>query len=194
MIGSAREIGPATTLDKRERSALELAHHHPGRLRLRSDLFWETGDDDLAERVCNALEAVEGVSRVTVNARSGSILVEYEPAVVDPNVLIAVLAHSADLGLPIPPEDMLRKYTASGVTIGAARKVNGLTDRFTGGRADLRAAVPIGLAGLAAFSFFALPGRLPRWDNLVYWAFAVFQALHTADIARTRARVADPPP
>jgi hypothetical protein len=43
--------------------------------------------------------------------------------------------------------------------------------------------VPAALAGVAAYAFVAQKGkRLPRWDNLVYWSYSIFQTLHRREI------------
>lgn len=167
------------------RGELTLAHHHPGRLRVRSEVF--RGQDREAsahvrfDRVHAVLLAMSGVRAVHLNGHSGSILVEYEPGAHDPNELLQALASAADLDL-LPATDALRPRPAW-VAIGAARDLNTLIDALTGGRADLRELVSITLTGLAAYSFVVKKDRLPRWDNLAYWAFALFQSLHAAEIA-----------
>ena len=61
-----------------EREHLELAHHHPGRLRVRAEALIEALD--LVQRIREALDATPGILSVTYTAQTGSILVEYEPS------------------------------------------------------------------------------------------------------------------
>ena len=168
------------------RALLELAHHHPGRLRVRSDALCESANaQDAGARldlVRSTLSAMVGVRSVGFNPRSGSVLVEYEPGAVDPNALIDAVAVTAGLELPDDEVRAQRMHPAR-AAIGAARGLNALTRELTGGRADLRTLVPIAMSGLAAYSFIVGKDRMPRWDSLAYWAFSIFQTLHASEIA-----------
>jgi hypothetical protein len=67
-----------------------VAHHVPGRMRLRSpalkrDVFAIT---DLRSRFAE----FSGVTSITANPCTGSILLEYDPAIVAPNELVEALA------------------------------------------------------------------------------------------------------
>lgn len=170
----------------RRRALLELAHHHPGRLRVRSDALCGSihGPDAGArfDLIRSTLGAMVGVRSVVFNPRSGSVLVEYEPGAVDPNALIDAVAATA--GLELPDEEVrAQRLHPARATIGAARKLNALTRELTGGRADLRTLVPIAMSGLAAYSFIVGKDRMPRWDSLAYWAFSIFQTFHASEIA-----------
>jgi hypothetical protein len=66
--------------------------------------------------------------------------------------------------------------------IDGVRGLNEITSQVTGGRADLRVVVPAALAGLAAYSFSREKMRLPRWDNLLWWSYSIFTALHENDV------------
>jgi hypothetical protein len=133
--------------------------------------------------VRTALDGMNGVRSIRLNPAAGSVLVEYEPGEVDPNVLIDVVAFTAELEAPPTDELTAQPRRPARVAIGAARDLNAWADRFTGGRADLRSLVPLAMTGLAAYSFVARKDRLPRWDNLAYWAFSLFQAFHASEIA-----------
>jgi hypothetical protein len=169
------------------RRFLELAHHHPGRIRVRSDALRSRDAHDAAStkrrRIEEALEKRHGVLSVRSNAGSGSVLVEYEPGVMEPDALVAEIAHAADLEPPPPESDRKRRAPrrSAAVMIGAARRMNAFVDDLTGGRADLRDLVPIAMLALAAYSSVVRKDPLPRWDNLTYWAFSLFQSLHQRD-------------
>lgn len=173
------------------RATLDLAHHHPGRLRVRSDALRAREHPPAREkldRVRGALAAMDGVRTIRFNVDSGSVLVEYEPGRIDPNVLIEAVARAAELEAPPPEQETRSSRHVSRAVIDAARKINAVTDELTGGRADLRDLVPMAMTGLAAYSFVVKNDRLPRWDNLAYWAFALFQGLHEAEIADREGR------
>lgn len=167
---------------------LELAHHHPGRLRVGSDLLRygvaDAAVHDRHTRVRSALDAMRGVSSVAFNTQSGSVLVEYEPGVVDPNALIDAVARAGGLELLRAELKPPRRRRAATSVIAAAREANAFASELTGGRADLRELVPLVMTGLAAYSFFVRKDPLPRWDNLAYWAYSIFHSLHGAEIAR----------
>lgn len=165
--------GPVTTAP---RGDLAVAHHHPGRLRVRSEVF--AGRDPLAVR--RAISALPGVRGVEHNAQTGSLLIDYAPGKVDPQAIIARALVAGDLALAGAAR---REDTAERV-VAAARALDDLVSGITGARIDLRTLVPAALAGLSAYSFVRHrpDGRIPRWDNLLYWAYATFSALHRREI------------
>jgi hypothetical protein len=128
------------------------------------------------ERVQTALMREKGVRSIRLNAASGSVLVVYEPGIADPNAIIDIVAHTADLGPPITEEELrARQPRVVEVIAGAVRDLDTLTQELTGGRADLRDLVPLAMTGAAALSFVAKKDRLPHWANLAFWAFSIFQ-------------------
>jgi hypothetical protein len=137
---------------------------------------------DAARRALAALDAVPGIGAVKHNARTGSILVEYEPGLAHPEAVLSRIAAAA--GLDMPNDDLRpRGCEPAVVAIDAAREVNELVHEITGYRADLRALLPMGMAALAAYSLAYHPdARLPRWDNLLYWSYNIFSQLHRREI------------
>lgn len=174
------------------REALSLIHHHPGRIRLRADAF-RAGD--AAGRARAALEAMPGITRVTHNAHTGSLLIEYQPGLADSEAILERVA--AATGLDVPDEDAREQRREPAiVAIDTARELNDIVHEVTGYRADLRAIVPAGLAALAAYSFVASDHeKMPRWDNLLYWSYNIFSQLHRREIeARSDAAHTPAPP
>jgi hypothetical protein len=174
--------GPARALEP-----LELVHHHPGRLRLRADALIGSGvGKTVADRVRTMLEGSLGVRAVRHNARTGSLLVEYDPHVGDANAIVLRIANAAGLGEPISPREArkLRRSPAR-TAIDAAREMNALTYELTGWRSDLRFIAPVALAGAAAYSLIRNEpnSRLPKWDTLLWYSYNVFSALHGREIA-----------
>lgn len=169
---------------------LELVHHRPGRLRVRSDALCSSTDDASAarvERIRASVSPVHGVRSIAHNARSGSILVEYVPGDVEPDALVEAIGRAAGLELASRTSgEGARRRTVAEAAIGIARELDAIAGALTGGRADLRVLVPGAMVGLAAYSFAVNKDRLPRWDNLAYWAVALFQSLHSVEIERSR--------
>jgi hypothetical protein len=180
----------------RPEEILELAHHHPGRLRVRADVLrssQEHSAEALAAQVREALEGVSGIRSVAHNARTGSLLVEYEPGLLEPDVIATRIAEIAGLVSPFDPRAARPVFRPASAVIDGTRGLNAIAEELTGGRADLRAIVPAALAGAAAVSFlFGKGPRLPRWDNLMWWSYSVFASLHARDIARASGTQAPP--
>jgi hypothetical protein len=164
-----------------DREHLELAHHHPGRLRVRAAALVDALD--VVQRIRESLDAVPGIVSVKYTAQTGSILVEYEPGLADADEVILRIAEAADLEPPLD-EAALRALRARPalLAIGATKELNRLAEEVTGGRVDLRGIVPAALAGLAVYSFIGEKQRMPRWDNLLYWGFNIFTMLHRREI------------
>ena len=166
------------------REALALIHHHPGRLRVRAECF--RGSDapsgaSVIDRVRAALDMEPGITTVSHNLSTGSLLVEYQPGHAHAEAILMRIAAAA--GLDLPPDDDRRRGKAPAiVAIDAARELNDLVHEVTGYRADLRSIVPVGLAALAVYSFASRGDRLPRWDNLLYWSYNIFSQLHRREI------------
>ena len=71
-------------------SAFKIAHHIPGRLRLRSAAMKH--NDYVCEWARRKLAEIEGVTSVTANSCTGSLLLQYDTAAVPPSSVAAVLA------------------------------------------------------------------------------------------------------
>jgi hypothetical protein len=161
------------------RAVLALIHHHPGRLRVRAEAF---RDDAAVELVRLALDAETGISSVTHNAKTGSLLIMYQPGLAQPETILRIVAASANLEMPLDDGRITPREPAL-VAIDAAREVNEMVYELADRRVDLRSLVPAGMAALAAYSFVFHPDtRLPRWDNLLYWSYNIFSQLHRREI------------
>lgn len=166
-----------------ERS-LVVAHHHPGRLRVRARVLER--DPALRRRAAAAVESLDGVSSA-IDGPTGSVLVEYDPARVDAGALLDAIASAAALWIAPPPAPA----SPARAVFAAGRALDAHVADWTGGRFGLRVAVPAALAAgsLATIAFGGW--RAPRWDSLLYWSFTVFRALndeHAASDGLDRAR------
>src|SRR6202047_5680477 len=75
----------------------DIAHHVPGRLRLRSAAL--KGKVRASEQARRHLAQIEGVTSARANPATGSVLLEYDPNVISPSNFSNVLAtHGYALG------------------------------------------------------------------------------------------------
>ncbi len=168
-------------------------HHHAGYLRAQASVFLDAkaveGSPVAAAR--DAAEITPGFRRWSHNPRTGSIVVEYEPGVVDVDDLLRRLSSAARLS-GVESEaarrprhrDQLVDAFLDGVA--ALNRVVGLA---TGDRADLREVVPVALVGISLVSFVVHDdrGRLPRWDSALYHAYRIFMQWHRREVGAREA-------
>jgi hypothetical protein len=166
--------------------ALVVAHHHPGWLRVRARRFEE--DDAARDAVSRALHSVEGVARVASSSDTGSLLVEYDADQTDVRVILSALCESTGLVLRDPSPVRM----GAAALFDAARAVDAYVYERTGGRVDIRVAIPAAM-GFGSLASLVWSGhrRAPRWDNLLYWCFTLFRELNEA-AARDGERGSDP--
>lgn len=163
---------------------LELAHHRPGVIRLRSVSFRA----DSAGKSARELLAFPAVTNVEHNPRTGSLLIAYAMQSIDPDTLIDRVAEHFGLKFVerARPRPVRPTPVAKGI-IRLARELDDLTSEALGRKVDLRALAPMTLAAAAMYSFSiaSKSQRVPRWDSLAYWAFAMFTQLHWRELEPT---------
>jgi copper chaperone CopZ len=79
--------------------ALDLVHHLPGRLRLRSTALKR--DARAIEHRRRQLAEISGVTSVEANPSTGSLLLEYDPTVMPPANVVEVLAPCGITARPV---------------------------------------------------------------------------------------------
>lgn len=151
---------------------LRIAHHHPGRVRLRADVFVDA--NGAAEEVRLALEGVDGVRSVRHAPATGSLLVAYDPARIEANRVIALVAGAAGLD-DVVDGDRRDPADLAGAVVEAARAANAAVVEASGGRTDLRGVISAALAGASVVSLFTKANgpAMPRWDNLLWWSYSI---------------------
>jgi hypothetical protein len=173
------------TLGAVNERALVVAHHHPGRLRIRSRAFeWNPA---LLKATQRWLTEEPGVLAVRGHAATGSVLVSYDPLRTDAGQLLAAIAVRAHLFMeePPPPDAPAQRV------YDAARALDERMVEWSDGRYGLGLVVPIALAAGSLGSFlWSAHRRVPRWDNLLYWAVQFFRVLNV-DEHRRRPRHAN---
>lgn len=159
------------------RSSLRIAHHHPGRLRVRAELF--ASDRNAVERTRAAVVAMGGVQDITHDPRTGSFLIHYDPNVIDVSSVIDRIKDKANLELEQVEPDGTNLIAHR--IIDAVRGLDAITAEATGGRFGVGGLISGGLAALGIYSFAKGPHeRMPRWDSLIYWAYSVFIHAHVS--------------
>jgi hypothetical protein len=153
---------------------LVVAHHHPGRLRVRSRAFeWDAALLSSTERW---LAEQPGVLAVSARPEVGSVLVAYDTSRLDVGALLVSLADHARLAIAAHPP---LGETPAQTIYDAARTLDDHVHRYTNGRYGLGLIVPVALGiGSVGSLAFSTHVRAPRWDNLLYWAVQFFWAMN----------------
>jgi Heavy metal associated domain 2 len=168
-------MSEAAFRENQDRGYLVLAHHHPGRLRVRVR-------SGALEEDCATLEAIErwlteqpGVRAVCTHTRTGSVLVTYDTSEADAGDLFVGIASHGDLDIA---EEHARRAPAQAV-FAAFRAVDDFTLRSSKGRWGLGFVLPLALGIGSVGSFlFSAHRRAPRWDNLLYWGVQLFRSMN----------------
>ena len=157
----------------RRRGWLVVAHHHPGRLRVRSRRF--ELDERRLEATQRWLAEQPGVRGARPDASTGSILVSYDASRIEVGELLVAIATRAHL-VVVEREP---RAAPAGRIFAAVRAVDSLVLDVSGGRIGLGIAFPTALGLGSVASFLVSPhARAPRWDNLLWWGLQAFRALN----------------
>lgn len=153
---------------------------------MRADVFLV--GTEVAERVRAALDGVAGIRLVRHTVQTGSLLVEYDPAQIESNRVIALVADAAGLD-DVVDGDKSDPADLAGAVIDVAEAANSAVIEVSGGRTDLRGLMSAALAGASVYSlvFNANGPRVPRWDNLLWWSYNIMSE-------KAKAAKADEPP
>jgi hypothetical protein len=169
---------------------LRLVHHHPGRLRVRAEALRD--DPALAERMRGALAEEPAVRAVTHNPQTGSLLVEYHVGEIEPDELLSALAAAGGFAGVVDEANLRGQHEDIALAVfRVAERINGATRDLTAGRTDMGGIVPAALLAAAGYYFVRHP-VVPRWDNLLYWAYVIFLGHNRDKVSAARER--DPVP
>lgn len=182
----SESFGPA-------RPTLRLVHHHAGYLRVQADAFVAAAGDGVALAAARAAtEAVPGVRSWSHRPDTGSVVITYDPAVVEADDLLKHAAKAAGLGgVENAIRRRMNRQEVVSTFLDAVQGVNGVVRQLAAERADLRELVPVALAVTSVVSFILNEdrGRLPQWSNALYHSYRIFMHWHRPEI-RGRERVA----
>jgi hypothetical protein len=158
---------------------LMIAHHVPGRTRLRTPVLRK--DPDACTQVADSLAALGGVREVAVRPYTGSILVDHAdtlaPAeLVDQIKSVLHIEHVVPPGERPPPASELPAFSTIARELAVfVREVDRDIRRHSEGVADLGVLATLGCFTAGAAEVLA-SGQLPvpPWFNLAWWGFRLF--------------------
>ena len=196
MASSARSNGKrqaGSTADRRNgQHHGRIVSHAPGRMRVR--LHAEHRDPDALKQLEQELGGRSGVSSVSTDHRTGSVLVHYDDQALSKDDLTDMLLDVGVVALDLlgaedAAEDLVEERAPRGVaphSSGAMGVLDAVTDldhrisRLTGGKFDLKLLVPAGL-GLLALRQVTMNGlglgTVPGYV-LLWYTFDSFYKLH----------------
>lgn len=177
----------------RSEEPLRLVHHHAGYLRIRAAAFLQPEDGDpVVAAARTAAEAVPGFRSWSLNPKTGSVVVQYDPGTIEPDDLLRHIAKSAGLrGVEIATSRKMNREELVSGFLDTVQDINQVASQLTGERADLRELVPAALAAVSVVSLVLNEDRglLPFWSSALYHSYRVFMHWHRPEV-RTRERAA----
>ncbi len=178
--------------DNPSSAGLELAHFIPGRIRVRSPQV--KGNPRFAEEARQNLLTIEGMKEVICSPRTGSVILHYDPQVLQPiDLLQAALmlgplpenfdfAQLAELFSTTSASDVTRKLAGGDLTGQMAAGWNAIdrqVRKFTDNGADLRILVPISFFALGTQSLLrAKQVVFPSWYEYFWYGVSLFGLLY----------------
>ncbi len=150
--------------------ALELHHFLPGRLR-----YYVPGLKD-EYRKCRDIEIqmhrIEGIRNVYLNALTGSLLIEYDPHLIQPeflfNILIELLGLQEELDrTPIP---LIQRELQS-----FGKAINRAVFEKSAGIIDLKTLLPLTMMVVGIRSIMTYGFQYPSGLTLIWWAYHSLQ-------------------
>ena len=156
----------------------------PGRVRLKSTQL--RGDEGLGRQIEEVLDSIDALTAVSVNVRTGSVLLRYDDEQLDD--LPTLINRAAAVGvLPegLDPDDLKAmaeshsngapSRTFSGEMQRAFRSMNESVGDLTGGAIDLKGLAPLTLLGLGVRRLLrGGPLEPVPWFNYFWFAFTLF--------------------
>ena len=185
---------PGSRSENRERpkpvdEPLRLVHHHPGYLRIRAGAFIQPAENDpVVTAARTAAETVPGFRSWSLNPKTGSVVIEYDPGTLEADDLLKHIAKSAGLrGVEIATSRKMNREELVSAFLDTVQGVNRVVSQLTGERADLREVVPVALAATSVVSLVLNEDRglLPFWSSALYHSYRVFMQWHRPEV-RTR--------
>lgn len=187
--GPATEA-PASAPLESANEALRLVHFHPGYLRVRAGEFLKDSNP-AATAARKAAEGTPGFRSWSPNAKTGSVVIQYDPGAVEADDLLKHIAKSAGFrGVEVATRTKMNRQEVVSRFMDMVQGVNATVDKLTGGRADLRELGPVALAAISVVSFIVNDnrGRLPQWSSALYHSYRVFMHWHRPE-SRERERI-----
>jgi len=163
-------------------------------MRIKANIFIEPVPTDVNSAVTAAqatAEAVPGFRSWSHNPKTGSVVIEYDPGLLEADDLLKHIAKSVGLrDVVMLSKRKMNREELVNTFLDAVQDVNQVVSHLTGERADLREVVPAALAAVSVISFVLNKdrGRLPQWSSALYRSYRVFMQWHRREV-RSRERV-----
>ncbi|MGA2882775.1 MAG: hypothetical protein ABSG13_27810 [Bryobacteraceae bacterium] len=172
---------------------MRLVHHHAGYLRVRAAAFIRADEGSPKVKAARtAAEAVPGFRSWSLNPKTGSVVIQYNPGALEPDDLLKHVARSAEFpGVEVATGRKLTRQEVVSSFLDKVQGINQTVSHLTGGRADLRELTPVALAVVSVVSFIVNDerSRLPHWMSALYRGYRIFMHWHRPEV-RTRERAA----
>jgi hypothetical protein len=149
---------------------LETIHALPGRVRFNSPLL-EDLQVNTNEKIASEITKVDGIERVEINKHTGSLLVVYNPSIIEPFIVHGIVIKLLGLeeAFEKPPEGLITREMG---LIG--RSLNQQIVQSSGGLMDLRSSLMLSILTLALYRIFIQGDRtLPGGINLLWWFYVM---------------------
>jgi hypothetical protein len=183
----------------------KIAHHVPGRMRLK--LPNGKGDDVLLEEIRQSLAIVPGIHEVEINGATGSVTVHYCPdthpelhASIDQHQEIFSVAHRPPVtkldemthAIEEEAEFLAEHSHTARVIVDFCAGLDQKVKRATGNAVDLKVLVPLGLAAVT-FVEIGATAATPVWVTICLFSLNHFIELQAHQAARSDDDPAAPP-
>jgi hypothetical protein len=177
------------------KSAAHVAHHVPGRLRLK--VPGAKGNPEFLEKVKDALAPISGITEIEVNPVTGSVLVQYDPdnfhgfhdevhehasrcdlfAIHEPHV--TKIDDAVDK-MEQEAEFLAKRSHTARVIVDFLHDCDQKVKQSTRNAVDLKVLVPLALA-VYSITVIELTAATPMWATLGLFSFNHFLELHHHD-------------
>lgn len=156
----------------------------PGRIRVRVPK--EQRRELVFTDVKTLLEKVDGIRCVSINQRTGSVLVEYDPDVLDLDELIS-LGRAANIVTDVEEQAFeqlgIKEWPttsdAARRVISGFRKVDTEISDVTGGFVDAKTLIPLAIFALAVGRALVSQRKVAApWYSLMWYAYSMFMHWH----------------
>jgi Heavy metal associated domain 2 len=170
-----------------------VAHHIPGRLRIR--IPEAKGRQDILREIAREVASAKGVSAVRPNPVVGSIVIQYDPDIYSDLHALGSTWNEGKTSLSL---EVRRARTRSSRNESvsfdtpsvAGRNIAAFfaaldqdVRRLTANEIDLRVMLPLVAAGLGILIYLRPPKATPLWLTLMIFAFHSFLTLHGVAMA-----------
>jgi hypothetical protein len=135
-------------------------------------------DDPVIARVRSALVGIPSIRSIDHKPFTGSLLIEYEPGMVEPDQILSRIVTAGGLAGVVDEATLRREAPSTAETlVTGAHRLNDIVRQVTGGRSDLRMMIPATFATAGVFSLLTRPVS-PSWDSFLYWSYVFFVDLN----------------